>query len=242
MTAPEQTLPGNVDDRTDATTHREDDASIKFQHELQAARMHEAKPTAALDSKTEMIDERGRYQVHSGESLWTIARASLENAGFDDINTKMIKYEMRRLVYLNKQEHPSLVHNPGSIKEGWELQVIAPEDVADRNERIAKYGTVRPSDSSRSKAVDAQGCPLDTEWKDAAAGEKTHVFSCEKVRAVANSTVIAHAGAEVNALRGSLVLALPGSKVRALYQSRVASYKANVDAWQGSEVMEVAPN
>lgn len=97
MTAPEQALPGNVGDRSDATTHREDDASIKFQQELQAARRQEEKPSTGPDSRTEMIDGQGRYQVQSGESLWTIARASLENAGLDEINTKMIKYEMKRV-------------------------------------------------------------------------------------------------------------------------------------------------
>jgi hypothetical protein len=268
MTAPDQLAQTDINDRTQVPADAQD-ASAKFRYELEAERRHptnqqeqQVQPKL-VDSASDMIDKNGRYTVQPGESLWSIARDSLQNAGFDDIDGRMIKHEIKRLIYLNKREHPGLVRNPGSLKEGWELQIIAPEDVADRNERNAKYGDLsgysrhqtKPNTKSDvaieksydedsyqpAKVLDKYGCPLDTPWRDAPPDQKTHVFNCEKIRAVSNSTVIAHQGAEVQAQRGSLVLGLPGSRITALYQSRVASYKAEVDAWKGSEVMDVAP-
>lgn len=256
------------------------DATSRFHDELQTVRMGangkteppayrverpagsaEQEASAGSEPEEKFINEAGRHKVQGGETLWSIAQNSLEQAGFKDIDARMIKYEMKRIVYLSKGEHRSLVHNPNAIREGWELQMIDPEDVPARNERLAKYGDMAKPHPVHSKAhadldkqeqdgglpegerhvlLDDKGCPLDTEWKDAPTGRKTHVFNCEKIRAVANSSVIAHEGAEVQAQRGSMVLALPGSRVTALYQSQVASYKAKVDAWSGAQVMEVS--
>lgn len=146
MTAPDQLAQTDINDRTQVPADAQD-ASGKFRYELRQSCRH---PTNQQEQQVQpkLVDsasdkdriKNGRYTVQPGESLWSIARDSSQAAGFDDIDGRMIKHEIKRLIYLNKHEHPGLVRNPGSLKEGWQLQIISPEDVADRNERNAKYG------------------------------------------------------------------------------------------------------
>lgn len=193
------------------------------------------------------LDGAGRHRVDDGESMWSIARHSLHEAGFTDISGGMIKHEIRRIAELNSDAHPSMRRHPGAIQAGWQLQIEEPETVQRRQQYLSEESnpaefSTRPQVAApladEKAAVVQNGQCLEPEIVVAEAGKKTHVFDCQKVTALSGANVVAHAGSEVDALRGSFVLALPGSRVHAFEGARVGAYKTQVDARDGSQVLQ----
>lgn len=189
------------------------------------------------------LDEKGGHRVDDGESMWSIARHSLHEAGFTDISGGMIKHEIRRIAELNSEAHPSLRRHPDAIQAGWQLQIEEPETVQRSQQFLLDQESPVLNPAQSAPLADANaalpnGQCLEPEVVVAEAGKKTHVFDCQKVTALSGSNVVAHAGSEVDAMRGSFVLALPGSRVHAFEGARVGAYKTQVDARDGSQVLQ----
>ncbi len=93
------------------------------------------------------------HVVERGESLWSIARKELREAGLAT-SDRDVANEVKRIIEVNSQNYPSLKDNPNLIQKGWilelpsALQFDAARTKAHQNTSDYVINRVRPQESA----------------------------------------------------------------------------------------------
>lgn len=169
------------------------------------------------------MDAEGNYEVKKGDTLWSIARRSLDSQG-EPTDRESVWAEMARIARINLDRHPEIWWKPNKLANGISIRLADEQD------------------SARAGHGQEKQCDQERDWKEAPVTYTAKAKNCDRVEAGEGAVVVGYKGSEVRLKHGARGFAFPGSHFIAQAGSAVITVGGTVEAHDGSRVREVVPS